>query len=242
MTPAIATALSGTPEPKNHRAAYYEQSAAAPFQITIWLVEDHQNYRETVQALLDGEAEMCCPLTFPDCESMLEMLQTSAPPDVVLMDIEIPGRMSGIEGVIALRKIATETRAVMLTIHSDDDKIFDAVCAGASGYLLKLAEPDAIVDAVIAAYNGGVVMSPQVARRVLTMFRQYAVPSEDYDLTAREKEVLELLVRGLTIKEIAEQLFLAFSTIDSHMRNIYSKLHVHSRTQAVVKALKERLI
>jgi DNA-binding NarL/FixJ family response regulator len=242
MTPLPSTAVTGLPETKSRRAAYYEQGPTLRPPITVWLVEDHTNYRETVQALLNGEPGMGCPLTFADCESMIEVLHTVAPPEVVLMDIEIPGRMSGIAGVQVLRKVAPETRAVMLTIHSDDDKIFHAVCAGASGYLLKLAEAGDIVDAVVAAHNGGVVMSPQIARRVLEIFRRFAVPSEDYDLTAREKEVLGLLVQGLKKQEIADRLFLAFCTIDSHMRSIYEKLHVHSRTEAVVKALKERLI
>jgi DNA-binding NarL/FixJ family response regulator len=172
---------------------------------------------------------------------MFAALRAELPPQVVLMDIEIPNHISVIEGMDVLKDRSAETRVVMLTSHSDDREIFASLCAGASGYLLKDDTADRILEAIKEANAGGVVMNPQIAQRVITMFTYYAVPNKAYNLTDREREVLELLVDGLKKYEIADSLSLAYSTIASHMRNIYSKLHVHSRTDAVVKALKERL-
>ena len=213
-----------------------------PGLTSVWLVEDRLEYRETIEDLLDYEEDLICSRSFATCEAMFEALLDEPPPDIVLMDIVIPDHMSGIDGVKKLHQMLPDVHVVMLTNYSDDDKIFQALCNGASGYLLKLAEPEKVIEAVYEARSGGVVMSPQIARRVLTMFTQYAVPSKNYNLTERELEVLRLLVDGLKKKEIADELFLAFATIDTHMRNIYIKLHVHSRTEAVVKALRERLI
>ena len=210
--------------------------------ISTWIVDDHNGFRETMQELINLEDEFRCPLTFENCEGMLDTLRYQLPPDVVLMDIEIPDYMSGIEGVRELAKRRIDTKAVMLTNHSDDDNIFQALCAGAVGYVLKKENEDKILEAVEAAHSGGGVMSPVIAGRVFKMFTQFAPASEDYNLSERELEVLRLLVDGLTKREIADKIFRAFSTVDSHMRNIYRKLHVHSRSEAVVKALKERLI
>lgn len=213
-----------------------------PGLTSVWLVEDRLEYRETIEELLDYEEDLICSRSFATCEDMFEALLEEPPPDIVLMDIVIPDHMSGIDGVKKLHQMLPDVHVVMLTNYSDDDKIFQALCNGASGYLLKLAEPEKVIESVYEARSGGVVMSPQIARRVITMFTDYAVPSNDYNLTERELEVLGLLVEGLKKKEIADALFLAFATIDTHMRNIYIKLHVHSRTEAVVKALRERLI
>ena len=210
--------------------------------ISVWIVDDHQDYREVIQDMINDTEGMHCFHAFASCEELLEQRPSLPSPGVILMDIGIPGKMSGIEGVKKLRKIDPHIRIVMLTIHSDDDKIFQAICSGASGYMLKMSEPNKILDAVREAHSGGVAMTPQVAQRVLEMFRTFSVSENNYDLTSREKEVLQLLVDGMIKKEIAEELHIAYSTVDTHIQNIYQKLHVHSNTQAVSKALRERLI
>ena len=213
-----------------------------PDVISVWIVEDHPEYRETIAELLNYEPGMVCSSSFASCEAMFVALRTSPAPDVILMDIVIPDHMTGIEGVRQLRKVAPDTHAIMVTAYDDDDNVFNAICAGARGYLLKDEDPDRILEAITEARNGGAVMSPQIASRVMAMFTNYAVPLKEYNLTDREREVLKLLVDGLKKREIAETLFVEFCTIDTHMRHIYDKLHVHSRTEAVVKAIKERLI
>lgn len=210
--------------------------------ISVWIVDDHADYRESIVEMLDDEPGMVCSQSFPTCEALFVALRTMPAPHVVLMDIVIPDHMTGIQGVEKLREIVPDTYTIMLTNYSDSDKIFDAICAGARGYLLKFAEEEKIIEAITEARNGGTFMNPQIARRVITMFTDYTTPSNEYNLTDRELEVLRLLVDGLKKREIAEELFVEFCTIDTHMRNIYAKLHVHSRTEAVVKALKERLI
>lgn len=219
-------------------------SAYRPIQndITVWVVEDHDEFRQTVQDLIDSRAGMQCPEAFASCEDLFAALRTEFAPEVVLMDIELPGGMSGIEGVQQLKAISPATHVIMLTIHEDNDRIFNAVCAGASGYLLKTSSTDKIFEAVEEACKGGVVMTAQIARRVLNMFTQRNAPRRDYGLTEREKEVLQHLVEGKTKKEIAEVLYRSYHTIDTHMRNIYAKLHVPSRTDAAVKAVREGLV
>ena len=211
--------------------------------IPVWIVEDHQDYRETVEDLINDAPGMYCQNTFASCEALFEAYPVLPEHGIVLMDIGLPPQgMSGIEGVQILNQKAPHLKIVMLTIHSDDDKIFRAICAGASGYLLKLSTPVEIVSGIREAYSGGVAMTRQIALRVLEMFREFSAPAKDHDLTKREVEVLQLLVDGLTKKEIADRLFIAYTTVDSHVQHIYAKLHVHSATQAVRKALDERIV
>ena len=248
MTHSRIVTLSHHPTPGIDPMYATNAELPAVKDIPVWVVDDHLDYRETIQDLINDSPGMHCLHTFESCEDMLAMLTHIPPPGIILMDIGIPGKMSGIEGVekvqelISEDKLPEDVRIVMLTIHSDDDKIFQALCAGASGYMLKMSPPEDIVDAVFEADNGGVAMTPQVAQRVLKMFRNFAVPQRNYDLTKREKEVLELLAEGLPKKRIADKLFVAYTTIDTHIQNIYSKLHVHSATHAVSKAIRERLI
>ena len=216
----------------------YDPAGAA---ITVWVVEDDDLFRETVR---DGviEAEgMTCPCAFGSCEEALEALEADAAPTVILMDLGLPG-ISGIEGIRRIRALSPITEIVVLTVHEDNEKIFEAICAGASGYLLKPSSAEQITEAVRMASSGGAAINPKIARKVLAMFAEITVPKQDYGLTRREKEVLECMVAGMTKKGMAEQLFLSFHTIDRHIRNVYAKLHVHTRGSAVAKALKERLI
>jgi DNA-binding NarL/FixJ family response regulator len=211
---------------------------------TVWIVEDNALYRRELAALLNASRGLSCPLAVPSCEEALYALDEGMVPDIVLMDIGLPG-MSGIEGARRIRGVSPAARIVMLTVHQEDAKVFDAVCAGASGYLLKPAPADEIVEAVRDVLRGAAPMNGYIAKKVLDMFSRLPAPraaEEGYGLTEREKEILTLLVDGLTMREIAERLDLSYHTIDTHLRNIYGKLHVRSRSGAVAKALKERLL
>lgn len=210
-------------------------------QADVWLVEDNALFRETIADLLNDAPGVQCTMAFAACEEALAALESDLLPDVILMDIGLPG-MSGLEGVGRIKTLAPAVHVVMLTVHHDDDKIFEAICAGASGYLLKTARPEEIVQAVVQARTGGAPIDARIARRVLEMFTRLAAPRADYGLSDREREILHHLVEGRTKKQIAEALFLSPHTIDGHIRNIYAKLQVHTRTGAVTKALKENLI
>jgi DNA-binding NarL/FixJ family response regulator len=204
--------------------------------VTVWVVEDSADYRATVQELVELERDLSCPQTFSCAEDLLEHLNDHLAPDVVVMDIGLP-KKSGIEATRHVKGISPATEIVMLTIHGDNDRIFGAICAGATAYLTKPASPDSILHAVREVAAGRAWMTPEVAKRVLNMLTQLRGPRWDYKLTDRECEVLKALVAGLTKIEIARSMILSPHTIDTHIRNIYAKLHVHSRAEAVAKAV-----
>jgi DNA-binding NarL/FixJ family response regulator len=208
--------------------------------INVWLIEDNDAFRNALVRVIRQIETMDCPRTFSSCEDALKALATGTPPDVILLDVGLPG-MSGIEGIRHIKATAPATQVIMLTMFDDHDKVFKSICAGASGYLLKTSAPEKITESIQEALAGGAPMNSRVARSVLDMFAKLAAPQADYGLTSREKEVMELMVRGLIKKEIADQLSLSYHTIDTHLRNIYQKLHVHTRTGAVAKVLKEKL-
>jgi DNA-binding NarL/FixJ family response regulator len=208
--------------------------------ITVWLVEDNETFRNTVARALMHVPGIECAHCFPNAEEALDALEAGAVADVILLDVELPG-MSGIDAVRRIRALSPSTRVIMLTVVDSHNRIFNAICAGASGYLLKTSPAQKIVEAIQEAKDGGAPMTPQIARSVLDMFARVSVPQQDYGLTSREKKILELMVDGLIKKEIAEHLALSYHTVDTHLRNIYAKLHVHTRTGAVAKAVKERL-
>ena len=209
--------------------------------ITLWVVEDNDAYRDTIAALVDSTEGMHCTRAFPSCEKALKALEDDFAPEIILMDIGLPG-ISGIEGLRRIKAISPSTGLIMLTVFDDEKQIFEAICSGASGYLLKSAPPHEIIGAVRQVLGGGASMDPRIARKVLDMFSRLSVPMGEYGLTGREKEILRLLVDGFTAKGIAERLFLSLRTIDTHVKNIYMKLHVHSRSAAVAKAFRERLL
>ncbi|MCX6895763.1 MAG: response regulator transcription factor [Verrucomicrobia bacterium] len=190
--------------------------------------------------MLGQVAGVECSQHFPNAEDALDALQGGGVPDVILLDVELPGQ-NGIEAVRKIKSICPSTRVVMLTAFDDHEKVFKAVCAGASGYLLKTAAVEHIVESIHEVLDGGAPMSPRVAKSVLEMFNKLVKPKQDYGLTAREQEILELMTRGLAKKEIADRLAVSYHTVDTHMRNIYTKLHVHSFTGAVARAITERL-
>lgn len=210
-------------------------------EIDIWVVEDNAYLRDTVVELIDAQAGMRCALAAGSCEEALEALGAAHVPQVVLMDLGLPG-LSGQEGIRRIKTVSPTSQVVVLTVHEEEDEVFDALCAGACGYLLKPASGARIVEAIEAAVQGGAPMNAFIARRVLDVFAQHVRPRADYGLTDREREILQLLVDEHTQRQIAERLFLSPHTVDTHLRNIYAKLQVHSRTGAVAKALKERLL
>jgi len=211
----------------------------------VWLVEDHADSRRVLARVLNRSATIQCPQAFASCEEALTALSGAAgtpPPDVILLDVGLPG-MSGIEGIRHFKTLAPSTHVIILTVYDDQEKVFNAICAGASGYLLKTADEDAIAAAIHDVLQGGSPITPRVARLVLNMFAaRSSPPAQDYGLSDREREVLDLMVLGLVKKEIADRLGLSYHTVDNHLRNIYTKLQVHTRGSAVAKAVSERLV
>ena len=216
------------------------KAPATSENISVWLVEDNRTFRDTISRVLNQVPGMECPSSYTSAEDAIEALKAGRVPDVLLLDVQLPG-MNGLEAIKILKAISPSTRIVMLTVFDDHDKIFQAICAGASGYLLKTATVERIVEAIREVLAGGAPMNPNVARSVLDMFARLAVPQHDYNLTEREQGILEMMTQGLTKKEIASQLSLSYHTVDTHLRNIYTKLHVHNRSGAVARALKDRL-
>ena len=224
----------------NTEPAALPKNLSAKPDISVWLIEDNHTFRNTVARVLNTHEGLECSQYFSNAEDALDALTGGAVPDVILLDVELPGQ-SGITAVSAIKSVLPSTRVVMLTAFDDHDKIFRALCAGASGYLLKTSPVERIVEGIQEAVRGGAPFTPQVAQKVLRMFSKLEQPKSDYGLTDREQRILELMANGLIKKEIADQLDLSYHTVDTHLRNIYTKLHVHSRTGAVAKAIKERL-
>lgn len=218
-----------------------QERRVVPRAISIWVVEDHRDMRETLKELIDAEPGMNCAQAFENGEQLLAYSQDHFLPEVIVSDIGLRG-MNGIELVERLRPIASGTRVVMLTGHEEKEKIHDALRAGASGYLTKPLSGEQLIQAIYDVMRGGAVMSPSVARKVLEIFAQQDVAPYDYKLTAREQEVLEELVAGKTKKRMAKDLFLSPNTVDTHLRSIYAKLHVNTQTAAVAKAFREGLV
>ncbi|MBM2844815.1 MAG: response regulator receiver [Bacteroidetes bacterium] len=224
---------------KSHQTT--DASPPARDQISLWVIEDDELFRKTLVGFLNSTPGMRCERDFSSCEDALEVLRKEFAPEVVLMDIQLPG-MNGIEGLRQIKSISPATDIIMLTIFEEEDKIFRAICAGANGYLLKSSPSEEIIRAIQEVLEGGAPMNAQIARRVLDMFSDLAMPKGDYNLTDREKEILRYLTEGLTKRHIAEKIFLSHYTIDTHVKNIYAKLQVHTRTGAVAKVLKEHLL
>ncbi len=206
--------------------------------IHVAIVEDDPEIRQLLQLLIDASPGFSCKLVYPDAEAALAEIPTY-PPDVVLMDIQLPG-MSGVECVQKLKAVRPELDILMLTVQAEDHYIFDSLCAGATGYLLKETPPVQLLAAIEDAQKGGSPMSPAIARRVIASFHQ--VKTTESPLSDRETEVLQLLCNGADYRQSADQLFVSTNTIKAHIKNIYKKLHVHSRAEAVKKAIKEGLI
>lgn len=212
-------------------------------KIRILLYEDNRDLREGMTFLLQATPGLELVGAFPDTGN-LEMQVPGLKPDVILMDIDMPGR-SGIEATPVVKSLRPQTQVLILTVFEDEDKIFQAIRNGASGYLLKRTPPTEIIAAIHDVHRGGSPMTSSIARRVLHFFQQQnpAGPAKpDYDLSPRELEVLKSLVKGYSYKLIADEHFISIDTVRSHIRHIYEKLQVNSKTEAVLKALKEKIV
>ncbi|TMU57527.1 response regulator transcription factor [Flagellimonas algicola] len=203
--------------------------------IHLAIVEDDNEIRQALCMIIDGSPGFTCKYAFPDGESALASIG-NLPVDIVLMDIDLPGK-SGIEVTRKLKSENPEIDFIMLTVQSDDDSIFKSLCAGASGYLLKETSPSNLLDHIREVYMGGSPMSSKIARRIINSFRVIQNP-----LSNREMEILEMLGQGLNYKDIAKDIFLSPHTVKTHIKNIYSKLHVKNRAEAIYKAIKQNLI
>jgi len=228
-------------EPELVSKAALESQTQTAVPLSVWLIEDNQNFRSTLARVVNGMAGMKCSQQFSNAEDALEALDAGGVPDVVLLDVGLPG-LNGIDAIKQIKSISPTTRIIMLTVFDDHEKVFNAVCAGASGYLLKPSNTATIVRSIKEAISGGAPMTPQVAKSVLDMLSGRTAPKPVHILTHREQSVLRLMSQGQGMKGIAEELDLSYHTVDSHLRNIYAKLHVHTSTAAVAKAVKEGLL
>jgi DNA-binding NarL/FixJ family response regulator len=209
--------------------------------LKIAIIEDQPRIREGLRSLIDGTAGFACTGSYGSMEEALGQIG-HAVPDVTLVDIGLP-RMSGIEGIRLLKGLYPKLPLIMLTVYEDDKRILEALCAGASGYLLKNTPPARLLECLKEANTGGAPMSPEIAAKVLALFREFAPPkAADYHLTPHEIRMLRLLVEGHNYKTAGTELNVSVNTVRFHMRSIYEKLQVHSKSAAVAKALRNRLV
>ena len=204
--------------------------------INVAIIEDNPQYRTTLSIILQLNEKIKLIHKLESCEQMIPFFEVDMP-DVVLMDIDMPGK-TGIEGVWEIKKSFPDVKVIMLTVFEDDEKIFGAIKAGANGYLLKKDSPQKILDSIEAVYQGESPMNGMIASRVLDYFQQQQKKNAELqqsNLTDREKEILQLLVKGNSYKEIATVLFISIETLNSHVKNIYRKLNVHSRSELAAK-------
>lgn len=212
--------------------------------IKVWLVEDNPVFRIGVQRGVNSLEGMECSGNFTSAEIAFSALETDTPPDVILLDVQLPG-IDGISALQTFRDLAPDSRVVILTVFDDADKIFRAVCAGAAGYVLKTSGIEQIGDAIRQVMTGGAPMTPAVAKKVLEAFARISSSdniTDDYNLTSREREILRLMADGLLKKEIANATGLSVHTVSTHLRHVYDKLQVNTNTAAVAKALREGII
>ena len=211
-------------------------------KIKVAIYDDNKALCESLSQLIESDPDFELCGVFNNPLNILENISKNKP-DVILMDIDMPG-MTGIEAVALVHKKFPEIKVLMQTVFDDDEKVFNSICSGAVGYLLKKTKPLQMLEGIKEASKGGAPMTPSIATKVLKMFRQYSPPPTDekINLSEREKEVLGSLTKGQSYKMIAAGCNLSIDTVRFHIKNIYEKLHVHSMTEAVIKALKEKLI
>ena len=209
--------------------------------VDVMLIEDQREVREGLAMLINGSPGFHCVATFRTMEEALRAIPAHAP-DVILTDIGLPG-MSGVEGIRILKERVPNIPVVALTVYDDDEDIFDALCAGACGYLLKNTPPARLLEGLKEVASGGAPMSPEIARRVLNLFREFRPPERaSHTLTPQEMELLRLMVEGHSYKTAAVTVGISVSTVSFHLQNIYNKLQVHSKSEAVAKALRDRIV
>lgn len=206
--------------------------------IRVVIFEDNFLLRESLFQLVNGTAGLVCAGAFSNCDNLIFNIRKTNP-DVVLMDIKMPGK-TGIEGVLAIHDQFPNIKVIMQTVVEDEDKIFASICNGASGYLLKNTPPATLLNAITEVFQGGAPMTPVIAMKVLEKFRKQSAPqlNEFNNLSNRENEILECLVEGMSYKMIAAARNISIDTVRFHIRNIYEKLHVNSKSEAVVKAMR----
>jgi DNA-binding NarL/FixJ family response regulator len=213
--------------------------------IKLMLYEDNNQLREGLEMLIQGSEGFSVINTYRNCNHVEEDIKRDQP-DIVLMDIDMPG-VGGIEGLKLIRKQNDTCKILMLTVFDDRKSVFEAIRAGADGYLLKKTQPAKLLEHLKDLYEGGSPMTASIARQIIEMFNQFhegaeKKKGEEYKLTQREKDVLQLMVKGYTYKVAADELFISVETIRSHIKNIYEKLHVNSKSEAVAKVFKDRLL
>ena len=205
------------------------------------IIEDIGQIRDGLTTLINFTEGFKCTGSYRSVEEAIQKIRSDVP-DVLLSDIGLPG-MSGIEGVKVLKEKYPQMLILMLTVYDDDERIFEALCAGASGYLLKRTQPSKLIENMREAVSGGAPMSPEVASKVVKLFREFSPPERaDYDLTPHETRLLKLLTDGHNYTTAAKKLGVSYNTIKFHVRNIFDKLQVHSKSDAVIKALRDRLV
>jgi len=208
---------------------------------SVALIEDRGEIREGLKALISGTPDFRCTGAYGSMEEALPALRRT-PPDVVLVDIGLPG-MSGIDGIRAMRAMQPDMQPIVLSVYDDDERIFEAVCAGACGYLLKKTPPAKLLESIQEVMNGGAPMSPEIARRVISLFQRVKAPQNaGHALTPHEIRLLKMLVEGHNYRTASTELGVTVHTISFHMRKIYTKLEVHSKSEAVAKALRDGII
>ena len=210
--------------------------------IRVTIFEDNTPLREGLFSLIDSSEGFTCAGAFANCKHVLANIEDTKP-DVVLMDIEMPG-INGIVAVQMIKEKFSQVKILMETIFEEDDKIFQSICNGAEGYILKNTPPDEILNSIKEIYEGGAPMTPAIALKVMRMFKENLSAGKDssFNLTAREKEVLKFLVEGMSYKMIADASFISIETVRGHIKNIYEKLHVHSKGEAVAKAIRGKIV
>ena len=218
---------------------------ATPMSVRVAIFEDNRKYRDSLSVLIDGSPGFSLAGAFEDGTNAVARI-TQSQPDVVLMDIEMPGA-NGIEALVAIKKAFPKLNVLMQTVFEDDNIIFESICSGASGYILKNTPPARILDAVMETYQGGAPMSPVIAKKVLQLLQvqnqQPAAPdTQTFSLTPREKEILTHMVNGMSYKMIAARCGITFETVRTHINNIYEKLHVATMTEAVAKAIRQKIV
>lgn len=216
-----------------------EEPSSRPIRVAI--VEDDRATREGLGILIGGTPGYCCTDTFCSVEEALQS-RGDEPPDVVLLDIHLPG-MLGSHGVRALKQKHPSAEVVMLTVYADDEKVFESICNGACGYLLKETPPAKLLESIREAHRSGAPMSPEVARKVVTLFQKTGPPAKlEAQLAPQEVRLLQLLAEGYSYEGAAGHLNVSLNTVRDYIRSSYEKLHVHSRSEAVSKALRNRII